>query len=535
LSGPGLTKAPGSAGGSLLCNRLVQSLPSAELELLWYGSEACWDHDDSKPSRQHDWEDGVNRELYQRVCNAAANLDLDERDEEESRFSISVDESCFLSDVAEMLGEAATLEHLSPEEVKALKRTIGALKSMPNITPGIDVRVEIEHILGAGESHETRCCVVEINSEHLEVSSQYGNSLCSDTTQIDSFEWFPDGESERSGDSDDWLGLLSYILVTDPKFEINDNSDEGPAAQEIKSAPNNLIERFSVADAVSGAVDRYRMDRVLWQIWTEYQHDFEAGEMSEVQDLRAFTILWVATFMPEVVSVRLRLTLAREVLRYRDRPDYWSFCGMRTLPIEAALYSLTGAESWLDTIRFNLGHHKQSHRLIVTESLALVANQLAFDAEMLGQIDHNLEAAHSFSEWPVILFATSIGEPFWKRQQIQRWLDSHDVSGCDREVLEKLVRGEWIRNPFLNRLLRIQQFLTLRLACLLATSEPPAQLSLLSPDQEEPPVRTVSLGRADDQLELFDGSMDISTGVWKRLSEHPLTSSLIKIEGRSPT
>jgi hypothetical protein len=280
-------------------------------------------------------------------------------------------------------------------------------------------------------------------------------------------------------------------------------------------------ETESVTCRTFGAVERRRMECVLWQLWTEYQRDFEVAPIREVQDLRAFSILWISTFIPEVVSVRFRSTLASEVGRYRDRPDYNIFGWIRTLPIEAALYVLTGEVTWLETIRFNLDHHNSSRREIVTESLALVANRLVFDAEMLKRTAHNLEVAHGVCEWPVILFATSRGDPALKRQQIRDWLASFDVRGHECEVLEKLVRGHWVTNPFLNRLLRTQQFLTLRLAGPIPTrATPPSKLSLLPPDQGE--------------LDLDDGSPDVAAEVWKRLSEHPLTSSLVKIEGVSP-
>lgn len=140
-----------------------------------------------------------------------------------------------------------------------------------------------------------------------------------------------------------------------------------------------------------------------------------------------------------------------------------------------------------------------------------------FDNEMLTRIAHNLEVLHGFCEGPVILYANSVGDPFQKRQQIQSWLDSFEVNLDERDVLEKLVQGHWVMNPFLNRLLRTQQFLTLRLARpYLASKAPPP----LSPEQRE--------------LDSFEGSTDISAEVWNRLSEHPLTHSMIKMNGVPP-
>src|ERR1035441_6444888 len=80
-----------------ICERLVRSLPPAELELLWFGSDAYWDHDDDKPSRQYDWEEAVSQELCKRVCGAADNLDLDEPDEGDGAYSVSEDDALFLS------------------------------------------------------------------------------------------------------------------------------------------------------------------------------------------------------------------------------------------------------------------------------------------------------------------------------------------------------------------------------------------------------------------------------------------------------
>jgi hypothetical protein len=39
-----------------------------------------------------------------------------------------------------------------------LKRAIGALKALPNLTPGLDVRIEIGHTLGTEEFRETHLC-----------------------------------------------------------------------------------------------------------------------------------------------------------------------------------------------------------------------------------------------------------------------------------------------------------------------------------------------------------------------------------------
>jgi hypothetical protein len=192
----------------------------------------------------------------------------------------------------------------------------------------------------------------------------------------------------------------------------------------------------------SAVLDRGRVESVLQAIWREYVRDFEMTPITEVQDLRAFSILWAAVFMPECISREFQRSVAVTVLQYRDRVDYGHACWFRALPIEAALYALTGTEPWLSTIRANLDHHNSSLRTMTIESFAPIADRMEFDGEMLRRIARNLEVQHFFCEWPVILFAVSRGTAEYKRQRIEEWLGSFEMNSRERAVLETLARGE---------------------------------------------------------------------------------------------
>ena len=272
------------------------------------------------------------------------------------------------------------------------------------------------------------------------------------------------------------------------------------------------------------SLDVMRIENVLWDLLRAYRTDFEITPISEIQDLRAFSILWSALFTPEAVSARFRLALARVARQYRDRKDFGGNVWFRVLPIEAALYVLNDDPSWLTTLLPNLDHHKSSLRTMTIESVALIANRLAFDADTLRRIAHNMEARHMFADWGVMLLAISKGTAEYKRKTIRTWLDLHEINSDEQAVVESLADGKLVQNPFLYRLLRTQQFLTLQLAR--SIPERPVQLSL--DDDWGADLET------SDQMTLFARqTADLSGIVWERIAAHPLTVSLIEI-GNNP-
>jgi hypothetical protein len=267
-------------------------------------------------------------------------------------------------------------------------------------------------------------------------------------------------------------------------------------------------------------LDLDRVGRSLWGIWSGYRRDFEEEPITEVQDLRAFSILWAALFIPEAISSRLRRSLMRVAEQYRERADYSYGCWYRALPIDAAIYTLTADKWWLTAILSNLNHHKRSLREFTIESFAPIAHQLEFDCETLHRIAENIEWRHTFYEWPVILFAGSAER---KRQKIEEWLRSYELSD---PVLEKLARGELVENPFLHRALRTQHYLTLRMAC----ADPEGgQLTL----EDEREIAAETDDKKCEQMKLFDDKrVDLSQVVWDRVRAHPLTASMIEPRDR---
>ncbi|HXE63960.1 MAG TPA: hypothetical protein VN519_10500 [Bryobacteraceae bacterium] len=269
-------------------------------------------------------------------------------------------------------------------------------------------------------------------------------------------------------------------------------------------------------------LDRERIERVLWGIWREFVRDFEITPINEIQDLRSFSVLWIALFSPEAVSARFQSTMTKAALQWRERPDFGHFVWFRVLPVEAGLYAITGDEFWISTILHNIDHHKSSLRTMTIETLALIADRLEFGADAIRRIERNIEVRHFFWEWPVILLAISKAPGGQKKIQLSKWLKSHEMDPAGREIVEKLANGGMVENPFLHRLLRIQQYLAVQLAC--GPSRDARQLDLeVGWNPEAKSVTPV-------QPMLFSNdSTDPRDPVWERISAHPLTASMIQI------
>lgn len=109
-------------------------------------------------------------------------------------------------------------------------------------------------------------------------------------------------------------------------------------------------------------LDLARIESALREILREFNRDFEQTPIGEIQDLRALSILWATLFIPEAMSPRFRRALIQTAEQYRGRPDYGNHAWYRALPIEAALYVLTGSPFWLPSLLNNIDHHKSSLR-----------------------------------------------------------------------------------------------------------------------------------------------------------------------------
>jgi hypothetical protein len=265
---------------------------------------------------------------------------------------------------------------------------------------------------------------------------------------------------------------------------------------------------------------------LLWEELGDWRRDVVQTPIPEEQDLRCFFVEWVAAFLPEAVSTELINELQEAAEVCRSAPDYSTSGWYRALPIDVAIFLLTGEEDWLRTARLNVDHHNSSLRYFVMESLALAAHRLTFDPEMTARVLHNLEVRHFRCEDLVILFAACNHHQDYKLQKISEWLGacSHnqDVEG----VLRRLAEGLPVPNPFLSHMLWIQQYVSFRLAV-----RQPHLVEVLSTVDSGPSA--LPPDSPGSQLHLTEPNRYIEMA-WKRMREHPLAASHVWLRRNNP-
>ena len=127
-------------------------------------------------------------------------------------------EVAFLAEVGRRLAPLAARPGLAPETASVIERAVVALQKLPELTPGIDLQVEISHRMGDEEFNESYSYVVKVHQEGVEIGSsgtQYDAAVGSNSFDLESFKWYPDGRVEQEGNRDTWLERLAYAFSRD--------------------------------------------------------------------------------------------------------------------------------------------------------------------------------------------------------------------------------------------------------------------------------------------------------------------------------
>jgi len=248
--------------------------------------------------------------------------------------------------------------------------------------------------------------------------------------------------------------------------------------------------------------------------WFAFRQEYSQTPITERQDLRALLVAWLARVLPEAFNHSLTETLSDTVESWWTQPDFKRKGWHRILPLEAALFALIHDPIWLRTHRANLDHHKSSIREYLITSLAIIADQLDFDdVDLQEKTHHNLLVGHGADGCIAILMAAK-GEPDRKRQVLRQWLNDEERRPIgDRQYLKDVVADRMVPNPFLGKILWVNQYLVWRLATF-ATREHEVQLPL--------PLST-DLDDQEDKPYGFGSQWSQSGEFWRRLRGHPFT------------
>jgi hypothetical protein len=133
----------------------------------------------------------------------------------------------FLSEVGRRLERLAARPGLAPEKAEALERAVVALKKLPELTPEINLQIEVTHRMGGDDFCETYSYLIKLDQQGVEISStgsQSGTAVESNSFSLESLKWYADGHTEQKGNRDVWLERLAYALARDYTLNVTDES-----------------------------------------------------------------------------------------------------------------------------------------------------------------------------------------------------------------------------------------------------------------------------------------------------------------------
>jgi len=219
------------------CQEVIGTCSPPDLELLWLGSDALWKRKDEGPGSRTDWESGVLKELQERVRYAAGEGGLaDERNgpavaQPEQNFRFEADDLVFLSRLAWRLGTLTAQPGLAPKDAAAVRRVVAALKRLPQLTPGLDVQIEVSHGMGGEGFRESYCYGIKVDPQRIELSSsgtQGDPAVESNSFTLESLQWYANGQAQHQGNRDIWMERLAYALGRKYSVKVTDGpGDKG--------------------------------------------------------------------------------------------------------------------------------------------------------------------------------------------------------------------------------------------------------------------------------------------------------------------
>ena len=136
-------------------------------------------------------------------------------------------EVAFLAEVGRRIAPLAALPGLAPEKAQAIERAVAALQKLPELTPGINLQIEVTHRMGDDDFRESYSYLIKLDAQGVEINStgsQSGTAVQPNSFSLESLKWYPDGHSDQKGNRDTWLERLEYALGRDYTLNVTDES-----------------------------------------------------------------------------------------------------------------------------------------------------------------------------------------------------------------------------------------------------------------------------------------------------------------------
>ncbi|MBP2641197.1 MAG: hypothetical protein H6Q66_2148 [Firmicutes bacterium] len=216
------------------CYKLVKTLSVSDLRVLWKKSDAYLLWDDEFVPEENDMQEGVGKELFRKVKEAAADYELPEIDEEdenkEDEFDLEEEDFGAIQVAQDVIQLLLSSRCLTARQVVGLGHALYALERLPTITLGVHCEFSISYRDGTEDFWEMRCVSFTISEEEFEIST--GGAVYDKNVGNDSISG-PCWRIEVGGYADRDLGAEVYSLEDSireylnlgAQIDVNDKSD----------------------------------------------------------------------------------------------------------------------------------------------------------------------------------------------------------------------------------------------------------------------------------------------------------------------
>jgi hypothetical protein len=147
----------------------------------------------------------------------------------EESFRFDDRDLAFLSKVAQRLAPLTEQPGLAPEKAEAIGRAVAALNKLPELTPEIDVQIEVAHRMGGEEFSESYSYAIKLDQRRIEITSsgsQHDPAVGTNSFSLESLRWYADGQVSHQGNRDTWLERLAYALAREHTLNATDESGD---------------------------------------------------------------------------------------------------------------------------------------------------------------------------------------------------------------------------------------------------------------------------------------------------------------------
>lgn len=180
----------------------------------------------------------------------------------------------------------------------------------------------------------------------------------------------------------------------------------------------------------------------------QFKKDFENALIPYSQDICSLSIAWLCFYCKDSVSNKNKQDILIYVNAIMNKENYNVHGWMRISALQAAAYSLTMDEYYLNNLLVHISCHQSANRVFILRSVSIIAPSLNFENVYLKKaVEFNVISNYACADESIILLLSTNGDVDLKRNWILKQLEIKKTNST--KFLQKLLdENAVIENDF---------------------------------------------------------------------------------------